>query len=528
MYIRRQLKTLHVPMAFFVRLALLAQFGLGCLSPASGEVQKPVFRFSLSTEPSHFDPARITSSESNYFIVNLLRGLYVLDGKGEVKPEIADSCKERTPLKFECVIRKNAKWSDGKEITAEDFVKSWGRLLQPGAKGVGVNILANVKYAFEIHKGLRPMADLGVKAKSKRQLEILLNTSDSDFLAKLAHPALSVVRSEFSYSRSEESRSTPVSGPYKISDWSKSNRIRLESNAHFDSIRPGLHQARPGVEVLIVDDDETAFNLYREGTLTFLRRLPSHYLKDWSKSNELHQIPVVRFDYIGFGPALHDQPDLRKALALSLNYQELKVLYSALGIPGCPGISPDWMNQVPCHKFDLEKAKSHFARVSPELKNTVLKFQFSKLGGDDIQKGMEWAQAQWKKNLGFNVTLQPVEQSVFVAGLKSDPPPIFRKGVGLDRASCLAATEIFTVGDGENYIRLDSQLYHSKVRLLATSRTNSSRREYCTELVQILINDALIVPLGRIHFSLLSKPTFAGWTLTPLNQLDLSHLHISK
>ena len=106
MYIRRQLKTLHVPMAFFVRLALLAQFGLGCLSPASGEVQKPVFRFSLSTEPSHFDPARITSSESNYFIVNLLRGLYVLDGKGEVKPEIADSCKERTPLKFVCDPKK--------------------------------------------------------------------------------------------------------------------------------------------------------------------------------------------------------------------------------------------------------------------------------------------------------------------------------------------------------------------------------------------------------------------------------------
>lgn len=509
---------------------MVVHFVFGLVTPSAAVSASPedVFRFSLSTEPSHFDPARISSSESNYFIVNLLRGLYFLDKAGEAKPEIAESCKQIASTKFECKIKIAAKWSDGKAIVAEDFVKSWGRLLAPGAKGVGVSILSNIQNAVDIHKGTKPLKQLGVRAKSKHLLEIQLIAADSDFLSKLAHPALSVVQSEGNYARSEEAHKTPVSGPYKIAEWSKSNRIRLITNEYYDAIQSGPKQPRPSAEVLIIEDDETALNLYREGTLTFLRRLPTHYLKDWKDSKELFQVPVVRFDYVGFGPALKEQADLRKALALSLNYQELKVLYSALGIPGCPGISPKWMNQVPCHEFNLEKAKSHFAKVPENVRQTTLTLQFSKLGGDDIQKGMEWMQAQWKKNLGFNVQLQPVEQAVFVAGLKANPPPIFRKGVGLDRASCLAATEIFAASDSENYIKLNDAGYQATLKKLALSRDEKERKNHCTNLVKILIDEAYVIPLGQIHFSLLSKPTFTGWTLTPLNQLDLSRLQFSK
>lgn len=503
--------------------------GLACVMTPALTFGESVFRFSLSTEPSHFDPARITSSESNYFVVNLLRGLYVINEKGESEPEIAESCKYRSQLIVECKIKNGANWSDGKPITAEDFLKSWSRLVSVDAKGLGISILSTVKNATAIHSGKKNLIDFGVRAKSAKVLEIALESPDSDFFEKLAHPALSVVREDGNYARSETANRTPVSGPYQIAEWTKSNRIRLTSNPQFDSIRPGLHKKRPDVELLIVEDDETAFNLYREGTLSFLRRLPTHYLKDWKKSPELFQIPVVRFDYVGFGPALKDQPELRKALAQSANYNELKVLYSALGVPGCPGISPKWMNHPHCHQFNPAKAKQHFSKVPESVRSSTFVLQFSKLGGDDIQKGMEWFQAQWKTNLGFKVDLQPLEQSVFVTGLKKNPPAIFRKGVGLDRASCLAAVEIFSAGDGENYIQLDNPKYNEMVsRLRASKKSAKASTELCGELVKILIDEAFIIPLGRIHFSLLAKPGFKGWVLTPLNQLDLSRLEISK
>lgn len=491
------------------------------------------FRFNLSTEPSHADPARINSSESNYFLMNIHRGLYTLSKTGEPTPEIAESCRPVSSKRYRCAIKKSAKWSDGAAITAEDFVLSWRRLVAKDAKGIGVQILSNVRNAVAAHRGQAEVASLAIQALDSHRLEIELNQADSDFLAKLAHPALSVTRMGHELHREAFKTATaakkpiPTAGPYVVTDWSKPDRIRLSPNPHYSGIRKSAGSIpRPTVEILIVDDDETALNLYREGTLSLLRRLPTHYLKAWQVSPELHQIPVIRFDYLGFGPELKDQRDMRQALAKSLRYEELKSLYSALGIPGCPGILPQWMSSVPCHEFHLDEAKMHFAQVPAEFRNRRMQLAFSKLGGDDIQKGMEWVQAQWKNHLSFPVELKPTEQGVYVNQLRTSPPAIFRKGVGLDRASCLAALEIFTKSDPENYIRFENTKYEEIVQRLQrmANPLSSAGRKLCMEGVKILIDEAAIIPLGQIHFSILAKPNFEGWVLTPLNQLDLGLL----
>lgn len=489
-----------------------------------------IFRFNLSTEPSHADPARINSSESNYFLMNVHRGLYVLSKSGTPEPEIAESCRPLTSKVFRCAIKKSAKWSDGSSITAQDFVDSWRRLAGKNAKGVGIQIIANVKGALQAHNGALDPGAIGIKALDDRRLEIELENEDSDFLSKLAHPALAVTRTGFELHREafKTSKAVPVSGPYFIKDWSRPDRIRLSPNPYYAGLRtkPRSNGVAPEVEVLIVDDDETALNLYREGTLSFLRRLPTHYLKAWKNSPELHQIPVIRFDYIGFGGDLKSQEHLRRALAKSLRYDELQVLYSALGTPGCPGLMREWMTSVPCHTFDVNLAKKELAKSNVDISKQRLELAFSKLGGDDIQKGMEWAQAQWKSHLGIRVDLAPTEQGVYVNRLRTSPPAIFRKGVGLDRASCLAALEIFSKGDAENYIRFENQTYETIIQKLKKEINPRSlnAKKLCSQGIQILIDQAVIIPLGPIHFSILAKPQFQDWTLTPLNQLDLGQL----
>lgn len=493
----------------------------------SAPSELPTFRFSLSTEPTGADPARISSSESNYFLVNILRGLYFVDPAGVAQPEIAKLCElTNANTKVRCEIKKGAKWSDGKTISAKDFVESWRRLVAPTAKGIGAEILIGVKNAMAIHKGSADAETLGVVAVSDSILEVTLEAADSEFIQKLAHPAMVATRTGFIYDR-EHASQVPLSGPYKIVNWKSGNRVRLENNPQYDSIRKsgGL---RPPVEILMIDDDETALNLYREGTLTFLRRLPTHYLRSWKDSKELFQIPVSRFDYLGFGPALRGESDFRHALANALNYDELRVIYSALGIPGCPGIAPQWMLTVPCVTYDLKRAQDFWEKVPNELKTKRWTLRFSRLGGDDVQKGMEWMQAQWKKNLGLIVELKSVEQSVYLSELRTDPPDLFRKGVGLDRSTCLAAVEIFGKGNSENFIKLDLPEYEVAVGKLKSAKTDTSRRQACTEVVRILVDRAEIVPLGRIHFSVLAKPTFTGWEINPLNHLDLSHLRTTQ
>lgn len=508
-------------------LVSLLDVRLAAAADKSAAQELPTFRFSLSAEPTGADPLRISSSESNYFLVNILRGLYFVDPAGVAQPEIAKLCElSKSNTKVRCEIKKGAKWSDGQPIAAKDFVESWRRILAPTAKGLGAEILIGVKNAMAIHKGSANPDTLGVTAISESILEVTLENSDSEFIQRLAHPALVPTRTGYVYDR-EHATQVPVSGPYKIVSWKSGSRIRLENNPSYDTIRKsgGL---RPPVEILMIDDDETALNLYREGTLTFLRRLPTHYLKSWKDSKELFQIPVARFDYLGFGPALRTEPEFRQALASALNYEELRVIYAALGTPGCPGIAPQWMSTVPCVTYDLKRAQTLWEKVPNELKTKRWTLRFSRLGGDDVQKGMEWMQAQWKKNLGLTVELKAIEQSVYLSELRTDPPDLFRKGVGLDRSTCLAAVEIFTKGDSENFIRLDLPEYETAVAKLKAAKTESARKHACTEVVRILVERSEIVPLGRIHFSVLAKPTFTGWELNPLNHLDLSHLRTTQ
>lgn len=508
--------------------SLVLMFGLSplltpLLAAGDGEHAKTpaVFRFHLSVEPGGLDPAKLTSSESNYFLFNVLRGLMKVDTDGNVQPELAERCTWKSGLRvLVCRVKKTARWSDGKPIRAQDFVWSWRRLVAPESKGVGVTLLEGVENAFAIHKGEKSIDQLGIRAINDREVEIRLAKDDREFPDRLAHPALAVVREGGSYDRASAT-SAPISGPYKVAKW-QGGRIRLENNPHYNTHK------RPPIEILVIDEDETALNLYREGTLTFLRRLPTHYLKSWRGSKELYQIPVSRFDYIGFGPGLRAALEFRQALAAALDYKELQVLYDALGTPGCPSLDPRLMKTVSCHHFSKERAQALWAKVPGELKTKRWTLKFSKLGGDDIQKGMEWAQQQWKKNLGLTVDIQGVEQGVYLQELKNNTPDIFRKGVGLDRPTCLAALEIFSKGHPENYLRLDLPEFENALVGLKNATSPKARAERCTKATAILLERAEIIPLGQIHFSMLAKPQFKGWVLNSLNQLDLSNLDVWK
>ncbi len=478
----------------------------------------PVFRYSVSTEPTSVDPARISNSESNYFVFNVMRGLYRTSANGDVVPEVAESCRTSAsaPWVTTCTLRKNVLWSDGVALKAQDVVFSWRRLLSPSAKGTGVELIKSVQGAVDAHTGKIPVEQIGLKALDARTVEVRHSELDTEFIQKLAHPALSLVREGFSYDRAEASKA-PVLGPYVIDDWTSAQKIKLRSNPQYDNY------PRPKAEVLVIDDDETALGLYRAGTLSLLRRLPTHYLKSWKNSKELHFIPVARFDYIGFGPPLNEDRflSLRQAMAKSLKYEDLKRLYEARGLPGCPGIDRRHFETVPCHEFNVAKARS---LINSKEKQPPLLLAFSKLGGDDVQKGMEWAQAQWQQNLGLHVELRSVEQAVYLQMLKASPPTLFRKGVGLDRDSCLAAVEIFQERDPENYIQLKDAQYEGLVEKLKSSTSSAARRKACTAAVRYLIETARIIPTGPIHFAILAKPDFAGWSISPMNQLDLRRL----
>ena len=485
------------------------------------------FRFSLLDEPHSLDPAEIHGSTPQYLFHQVYRGLFRYQRGVGLIPEGAESCRRRNlsgKKSMLCTLRKDFKYSDGSPVVAADYVRSFRRLVDPNVRSVRSEVLLPLKNAKKILTGKAKPESLGITAPTPHQLIFNFETDAPEFQHRLIMPTLAPLPDRPIKKDRGQFAEMAYTGPYVISAWKKGHYVHLKPNPHYFR----QSRTRPRVEIQFVQDDTTNLRLYDLGDLDFLLRLDPALIPILSKQPDFFFNPMARFDYMGFGPDLKPHPKLREALAYGLNYPELQKLYHALGTPGCPSLPPSYMKTVPCYRFDLKRAKRALAEVPEDIRNKRWKLQYSLLGGDLTHRGMVWMQHQWRKHLGLQIDLEQIEQGMFLQSLKDHPAPIFRKGVTIDRPTCLAATEIFLDQQPENYLGYKDPEYMKAVRRLSEATAVAAKKTYCTQALKQLMDKHVMIPLGEIHFALRARKTFEGWTLNELNQLDLTDLRHSK
>lgn len=474
------------------------------------------FRFHLLTEPHTLDPQSVDAMSGNYVFNNIYRGLFRYHSVKGLLKEGAKDCTH-TKLTLTCHLDPLHKWSNGERIKAQDYVRSFRRLVDPATKSHQVELLHNVKNARAIGQGKAKPEQLGVYALSDSTLKIEFANEDPEFEYKLVNASLAPMPASGVKER-QKSTEMIVSGPYKISAWKPGLSITLTANKNYAL---PANPKRPDLEAYFVDSDATALRLYESGKLNFLRRLTSGEIPRYRGTKDFIQRPFARMEYMGFGPQLLDHPHLREALSLALDFNGFLKLFDTKSPVGCPGVPAKFLDRVNCLKYSPEKARE---ALQKDKDIPRVEFNFSRMAGDDMQRGAEWFQNQWKKNLNITVSLNAEEQLVYLRLLKTKPPPIFRKGVGLDRPTCLAAMEIFTKDHPENYIHLDDPEFEKLVANLRAQTTESGRKIACRKASEYLTGTHRLLPLGEMYFTMLVNPKFTGWDLNELNHLDLTDL----
>ncbi|MCB9026292.1 MAG: hypothetical protein H6625_08250 [Bdellovibrionaceae bacterium] len=477
------------------------------------------FSFHLLQEPHTLDPISIRGSTGSYLFTNLFRSLYRYHNLKGLIPEGAEFCVWKNNKHLNCKLNRKVKWSQGDSVKAQHYVNSFQHLINPKTSTVNSELILNLKNASLILKGKKKPTELGIKALGEYELDFYFDQIDPDFLYKLSYPSLAPIYSSH-FPDKKQAHKLVVNGPYKIKEWVPGKRIYLERNSYYANSQ----KKYPEIMVYFIEDDETALRVFESNKMSFLRRLNSSQIENFRVKKGFFQVPVARFDYMGFGPELKKHKAFRKALALSLDYEQLKKIYHALGRPGCPSMPSRLMKEVPCYPFDLKTAKEIIGSLPVELKKKRWPIYFSKMGGDDIAKGMEWMQHQWQSHLGLQLELKPEEQGVYLQILNSKPPAIFRKGLNLDRPTCLAGLETFLKGHPENFIQLDDIIYKQWVQQLENTQDNTAKQKLCSKAIQRLMDEFYIIPLGEMHFTMLEDGNFTGWSINEFNQLDLTDL----
>lgn len=484
-------------------MKIILAFLLLLFSPQTQAVEK-VFRLHLANEPGGLDPNRQRTSSASYILGNIYRNLFYFDDEAGLVPDLGTECKRDKKQNLTCTLKKDLTWSDGSPLTADDFLRTYKKILNPKSAAPRADLLFKIKNAEDVYTGKKTVDTLGITAPDKQTLKFEFQTTDPDFEYNLANFLLAPTKENLA----------AYTGPYKLKEWKKGQKIVLEANSRYNGGSP----QRPLVEFLFIEEDTVALQLYEKNELQFLRRLPTLFIPTYKNRKDFYWYPVTRLDYLGFGPALNNKEDVRKAFTYSLNYIELQKIFSSEGRPGCIGLPDSWFPEnAPCYDFDLKKV--------PSLKDAkTYTLMFSALGGEDHKRATEWLQNQWSKNAALKTHLEVKENKAFLQVLQQNPPDLFRKGVSPDRPTCLASLETFAPHSPENYLRIKSAEYESILTSLAKARSAAEKKKWCLAGADYLMKNHLFIPLGAIHFSILVKPDFVGWKLNQMNQLDLSRL----
>ena len=294
------------------RAAVLALLLLAATCPARAE---SVLNRGNGAEPDSLDPAFAGTSMEANILGDLMVGLTTLDAAARPIPGIAERWDVSADgLTWRFHLRK-AKWSDGRPVTAGDFVFAWRRLLDPKTAARGAELLWVVQNARAVTAGRQPVTALGVSAENPSLLVVRLEHPAPYLTELLTLPAALPLPPNPSF----KPGAYVSDGPYLLKNWQPNDHISLKKNsAFYDAAAVKIDS----VNYYPTADSQAALKRLRAGELDMQTPLPATEM-NWLKANmpaSLHVMPSFALAYVAMNlrdPALSD---LRVRRALSLVY----------------------------------------------------------------------------------------------------------------------------------------------------------------------------------------------------------------
>lgn len=493
---------------------------------------KQEFNMRLHSEPPTLDWSLATDNVSITVLQNLMEGLAQYDEKLQPKPALAKSWKVSADGKtYTYTLRDDVKWNDGTPLTAQHFVDSWERVLNPKTASEYSYFLFDVVGAQDYNEGkLKDPSKLGFKATDAHTFVVTLNKKAAYFATiptfTVTFPIRKEIIEKFGNKWTDPGK-MPVVGPFQLAEWKHDSKLTLTPNPNYYGQKSKLEK----INAYIINEDTTAINMFESGTLQYVSRLPALEIERLKNNPAYKNAPFLRGYYYGFNisKAPFNDVRVRRAFSLAVDRQQIVSLLKGGQIPatswvpkGMPGYEPNVGL-----KLDVQKAKKLLAEAGyPEGKGfPSVTFMFDTR--DDNKVIAERLQAMWKQNLGVDLRAQNEDWKVYLNRLKSDTPGMYRMGWGADYPDPDNFLNLFTSYSGNNYTKWKNKEYDSLIEKAASESNMTKRLAYYKKAQKILTeDDAVIIPLFVDALNVLVSPKVKGLSLNAMDSLHLKDVVI--
>ena len=470
------------------------------------ETSDGILRVGLPSAVTTLDSQLVTDGTSMEVIAAFNDGLYTLDADGNPIPALADS-QEVSDDGLEYTIKlKDAKWSNGDPVTADDFVYAFQRLSDPkvASEYSFISSVASFKNVDAVLNGEKDVEELGVTAEDDKTLKIELERPVSFFNTLLAFSAFKPANRNFIETQGDNygtSAETIVgTGAFKISEYEPSGtKIRLVKNEdYYDADKVHLS----GLEYDIVEDAQQGVLSFENGDLDVVE-ISGELVEQYKDDPQFIIQPTGFIRYLEPNLANTDLQNKNLRLALALSFDKNAAVNNVLKdgsvaadylIPSGLATGPDkkdYRDGAPTYlSTNKDEAKKYFETAKEELGKES--FTFELIADDTNSQLAQFLQSEIQTNLeGVTVNLQTLPKKERYELQNSGQFDLVLAALGPDYADPLTFFDLWTTGAYFNPGNWSNEEYDKLVEDVKTTLANEPEKRWNAfyDLERIILDD---------------------------------------
>lgn len=440
-------------------------------------------------------------------------------------------------------IRPDAKWSDGKAVTANDFVYSWRRLADPNTAADYCYMIDMVKGYAEVNSGEADPSTLAVSAPDASTFEVVLTYDCPYFLEICAFPAAFPVREDVvsaepdTWTTSNGSKNYITNGPWKMAEWVHDSYIKMVPNEyHYDVANLGPDS----ITFRLMADYNAMLAGFRSNDLQYINQVPVDETPSLIASGELDIVDYIGTYYVSYQTQAEPFDDwrVRKAFTLTIDSKYIVEQITQSGQVPATGF-------VPAGVYDANPTGDDFRTVGGDYWEAPLTDEIYQKNCEEARQLLadagypngegfpvvtylyntgdahkaigEALQQMWQKALNVTVQLQNQEWNAFLETRKNGDFQVARNGWIADYNDPISFLDMWLTGGGNNDGQYSNPEYDAAIKEAKSSADPAVRMAAMHRAEDIIMGEDWA--LGPIYFytnSYMMKENIKGAFYTPL------------
>ena len=527
----------------------------------------------IASEPQSIDPALNSAVDGAIMLGHMFEGLMKWKDSEVETPGSDGTCTnaeltEGQAESYEKVvnddgtvtytfkIRSDARWSDGKPVTAGDFVYSWQRLVTPETAADYNYMIDSVVNANEIMAGDMDPTELAVSAPDDSTFVVTLTSDLPYFLEVCAFPATFPVRQDVT----TKEDGTPndqwtfdvatylCNGPYKLTAWNHNSEIVMEPNEQYYDV---ANLGPDKITFKLMDDQNAMLSGFNSGELDFIEDVPQAELPSLIASGDLKIVDYIGTYYVCYQTqkAPFDDPRVRQAFTLAVNRTFIVDKVTQAGQVPANGFVPAGVYDVAgstgddfrtvggayysiegdadySYEANCEKARELLAEAGYPNGEGFPVVEYLYNTSDAHKAVAEALQNMWETELGVKVTLNNQEWAVFLQTRKDGNYSIARNGWIADYNDPMSFLDMWLTGGGNNDAQYANADYDAKIQEAKNTTDPAARMQLIHNAEDIIMGqDWALNPLYFYTQKYMLSDRVGGMFYTPLGYFFFSYAH---